>query len=62
VNTNNVDELLSEDASEKLISEEERRLAVYPLGWESTEVSLTLHPFIIFSTRLSFGEDAPNSD
>jgi hypothetical protein len=49
VNTNNIDELLSEDAGEKVIPEEDRRLAAYPLGWESTEVCLILHPFKIFN-------------
>ncbi|KAE9363533.1 hypothetical protein N431DRAFT_431749 [Stipitochalara longipes BDJ] len=33
--TNNVDELLSEE--QKVIPKEERRLAVYPLGWESKD-------------------------
>ena len=42
--TNNVDELLNEDAAEKVIPEEQRRLAVYPLGWESKKVGLLYDP------------------
>jgi hypothetical protein len=38
VNSNDVDELLSEAVDERLISEGEGRLAVYPLGWQSVEV------------------------
>jgi hypothetical protein len=38
VNSNDVDELLSEAVDERLIQEVERRLAVYPLGWKSVEV------------------------
>ena len=38
VNSNDVDELLSEAVDERLIPEGEGRLAVYPLGWESVEV------------------------
>jgi hypothetical protein len=40
LNTNDFDELLREDTDEKAIPAEERRLAVYPLGWESKEVRL----------------------
>lgn len=36
--TNNVIELLDDVVEEKVIPEEQRRLAVYPLGWESKEV------------------------
>ncbi|PMD50348.1 uncharacterized protein K444DRAFT_648288 [Hyaloscypha bicolor E] len=37
LNTNDVDELLRENTGEKAIPAEGRRLAVYPLGWESKE-------------------------
>jgi hypothetical protein len=40
LNTNDVDELLRENTGEKAIPAEGRRLAVYPLGWESKEVRL----------------------
>lgn len=38
VNSNDVDEILSEAVDDKVIPEGEGRLAVYPLGWESVEV------------------------
>jgi len=37
VNTNNTDELLKDPTEEQVIKEGERRLACYPLGWESIE-------------------------
>lgn len=37
VNSNDVDEILSEAVDDKVIPEGEGRLAVYPLGWESVE-------------------------
>jgi hypothetical protein len=40
--SNGIDELLGEGGDEKVILEEQRRLAVYPLGWESKEVRLCL--------------------
>lgn len=38
LNTNNIDELLIDPVKEKVIKEDERRLACYYLGWESIEV------------------------
>jgi hypothetical protein len=43
VNSNDVDELLSEAVDEKVIPEGKGRLAVYPLGWESVEVCFIHH-------------------
>ena len=42
MNANDVDELLSGAADEKVIPEGERRLAVYPLRWESAEIYFVL--------------------
>jgi hypothetical protein len=44
VNTNNTDEFLKDPAEEQVIKEGERRLACYPLGWESIEVHNSAFP------------------
>ena len=45
VNTNNTDELLQDDVEEQVVEEGQRRLACYPLGWESMEVWTSSFPW-----------------